>query len=444
MFIFTRRAIQTMLDDIATWMPHKPLDDLVSRLNTPKSNRLPQMWEVAWLYALGGVVEIEHEKPLTNGNPDLWLTVSTGDKNVQIIGDITTLSDVKLHETNPFEKLSSAVQEHARKSGLINGGFDIRVNNTEFKNLRGSKVQLLIPTGPEFEQLVKKHIKPFAKAVAERPTETHLLEINEPKASFTVKYKGQNQYSMGSYRSYDLALSRENNVLYNRLNDKTRQLRGAPEGAVRMVIICDGDCSLLGREGSSSQGFSAQHITENFLNRSQTIDLVLLVTIKEERWSIIRSPQKKEVECNLIFSRQKRPSHLTDSTLQTIFQVFEAATKRLPKPDLMPNNALRRNLDSDWSNSMEGAMKLDQAKIMVSARAVLELLAGTMSYDRFAQLHRFTQEQQNIFKHRLSSGQLIRSARVERLDSSEDDDWLVFEFGPPDPAISEFKVNRRS
>jgi hypothetical protein len=44
MFVFTRRAMQQMLDAIASWMPEKPLTELVGRLNSPRTNRLPQMW----------------------------------------------------------------------------------------------------------------------------------------------------------------------------------------------------------------------------------------------------------------------------------------------------------------------------------------------------------------------------------------------------------------
>jgi hypothetical protein len=32
--------------------------------------------------------------------------------------------------------------------------------------------------------------------------------------------------------------------------------------------------------------------------------------------------------------------------------VFEEAVKKLPDPQMMPNNALWRNLDSEWSESM--------------------------------------------------------------------------------------------
>lgn len=121
MFVFTRRAMQQMLDNIAPWMPARPLAELVGRLNTARTNRLPQMWELAWLYALGSVVLVEHERPLTNGKPDLWFSVSYRHQIVPVVADITTLSDSALHGANQFERLSEALHQQARKAGIQGG-----------------------------------------------------------------------------------------------------------------------------------------------------------------------------------------------------------------------------------------------------------------------------------------------------------------------------------
>ncbi|MCC8494163.1 hypothetical protein LN451_09570 [Xanthomonas hortorum pv. gardneri] len=439
MFVFTRRAIQQMLYGIAPWMPAIPLAELVSRLNTPYTNRLPQMWEVAWLYALGSVVKIEHERPLPGGKPDLWFNVRSNGSDVQVIADITTLSDTTLHELNPFEKLSEAVHKQARKAGLEGGGFHIRAEHFESIIKDGKKVQLLIPTGPAFEQLVKKQIKPFANKVATDPLRPQRLDIDESGAKFTVDYKGPSEYSQGSHRSYNVTLSPKKNVLYNRLNDKTSQLRGAPDGAVRMLVICDGDCTLL-RENRPLEGLNSQHIVQSFLQGSQTIDIVLLVTVLDNGRTIFQRRDPMRVECRMV-AAPTRPVHLTDEVLLSIKRVFDEAIKELPTPNMMPHNALRRNLDSEWSRSMEGGISINQIRIKVSARAVLELLAGVMTHERFAELHRFSQGELNIFASRLASGQLISSAKVERLGSDNDDDWLEFEFAPPDPAVSKFIIS---
>lgn len=440
MFVFTRRSMQAMLDAITPWMPEKSLIDLVGRLNRPRTNRLPQMWELAMLYGLGSIVDVEHERPLPNGKPDFWFEVSDGTLAVPVVGDITTISDASLDAGNAFDKLTEAVHAQARKAGLQGGGFHVAVSHLEPGASGTSKVQLLIPTGPAFEQLVKRLIKPFTKRIARSPLEQHLLEVAESNAKFTIKYAGPSQYSGGSHRSYDSALSLENNALFNRLSDKTRQLRGAPQGAVRLLITCDGDCALLGRR-QPMEGYSAQRIVESFLIGSQTIDLVLTVTVLEENATDWQSRYRRKLQCELIAAPiGARPKHLTDGIIDSVKQVLGLAIARLPAPVMMPNNALRRNFDSDWSASMEGGYKSGSTRIKVSARAVLELLAGVQSFERFASIHGWDERQTNLFKLKLASGQLFTSAHIEPLGPGSDDDWLEFEFGSPDPAISQFRI----
>lgn len=442
MFIFTRRAMQEMLDGVTPWMPKKPLAELLGRLNTPRTNRLPQMWELAWLYALGCVVPVEHERPLPHGKPDLWFSVLDGDRRVHVVADITTVSDSALDSANPFERLSEAVHEQARKAGLQAGGFHLSVSHLEAGASGTAKVQLLISTGPAFEQLVKRHLKPFARRVTAAPTVPQVLEVDEAGAKFVVEYKGPSQYSGGSHRSYDGALSRENNVLFNRLNDKTRQLRGAPEGAIRMLVVCDGDCALLRRD-RPLEGFNAQQVAEHFLRGSQTIDLVLLVTVVEESVSAFARRDHRYLRCGLVAAPSCRPAHLTADVVDAVRHVFEEAVKKLPEPRMMPDNALIRNLNLEWSASMEGGYEERGDRIKVSARAVLELLAGAMTYERFAEIHGWSEGRFDIFKSRLAAGQLFRSAKIDRLGIGQDDDWLEFEFGQPDPAISAFRLAHR-
>lgn len=438
MFIFTRRNLQQMIESIAEWMPEGPLAELIDLLNAENINRLPQMWELAWLYALGSVVRVEHERPLPEGKPDLWFTISDGSKPLTVVADITCLSDSALHAANPFEQLSNTLHQQARKVGIRGGGFHVSASHVEPGPGRGKKVQLLIPSGPELEQLTKRHLKPFVRDVSFAQLTPRRLEIDEPRAKFVVEYKGPGQYSGGSHRSYDSALSLETNVLFNRLRDKTRQLRGAPAGAVRMLVICDGGCALLSRR-QPLEGYNAKQIAQHFLRRSQTIDLVLLVTVVEERTIFARRTQRQLV-CDLVAAVGSQSTHMTDRVVQAVWRVFDEATRKLPVPNMMPNNALRRNFDSDWSASMAGNYVLSGDQVKVSARAVLELLAGTMSYERFCELHRWNENEVNFFRSRLASGQLFRSAKIERLDETQDDDWIEFEFGPPDPAVSAFRL----
>jgi hypothetical protein len=88
-------------------------------------------------------------------------------------------------------------------------------------------------------------------------------------------------------------------------------------------------------------------------------------------------------------------------------------------------------------------------KIKISARALLELLAGKISQKEFFEAHGFSpsdlspRQASNLFSNALSRGQLIDGISIERSET-EDDDWITFELKGPDPAISPFKVPERT
>jgi len=75
----------------------------------------------------------------------------------------------------------------------------------------------------------------------------------------------------------------------------------------------------------------------------------------------------------------------------------------------------------------------------LSAISVLQLLAGTISYDDFAKAHGF--ENRNAFANAVRNGRVIRNCKIES-GGEENDDWITFDFGEPDPALAPFAVNR--
>ena len=45
----------------------------------------------------------------------------------------------------------------------------------------------------------------------------------------------------------------------------------------------------------------------------------------------------------------------------------------------------------------------------------------------------------NTFLRNLDEGRLITKIEVEKGTPAEDDDWLIFTFGEPDPAVSRYR-----
>ena len=87
-------------------------------------------------------------------------------------------------------------------------------------------------------------------------------------------------------------------------------------------------------------------------------------------------------------------------------------------------------------------MSRDSMKI--SARAVQELLAGTLSEEEFLKQHQMVPTEDhkwswNPFAEALKTGRLIDRVTIEKCPDS-DDDWLIFHFSGEDQAIAKFKV----
>ena len=85
--------------------------------------------------------------------------------------------------------------------------------------------------------------------------------------------------------------------------------------------------------------------------------------------------------------------------------------------------------------------------VRLSARVVLDLLAGKISAEQFQRTYGWHHDSErsgpNPFAQAQEHGQLITSASVEA-GGDADDDWIEFRFGPPDPAAAPLRRRRLS
>ena len=76
-------------------------------------------------------------------------------------------------------------------------------------------------------------------------------------------------------------------------------------------------------------------------------------------------------------------------------------------------------------------------EIKISARTLVELLAGTLDQKRFLEDHGGLVSR--FFNHQIAKGNTIRSVDLERCEG-KDDDWIILKFDGPDAAISPFHL----
>jgi hypothetical protein len=72
----------------------------------------------------------------------------------------------------------------------------------------------------------------------------------------------------------------------------------------------------------------------------------------------------------------------------------------------------------------------------VSLHTIQELLGGRKDVKSFEDMHGL---QRNPFLRSLDEGRLIVKVEIEKGTPAEDDDWLIFTFGDPDPAVSPYR-----
>ncbi len=417
MFVFSRRAIQGKLDLLEDVLSPEQHAELVNRLNQPVRQRLAAMWEVVFLQALSQVAVIRHEVALPNRRrPDFGFEFDDAGDRRTIVGDITSVSDVGLDKQNPFREFCDEGSRLARRFGLDPNHFRYDVAGEKDGEWPKQKMKLLLPTGEAFTQLIKKVVEPFFRGLVRQWA------------------------SGGGHPCYDLAISLTANPIYRALRAKVDQLRAAPENAIRIIILCDGDCAAM-RKSVFPSNYSARQIATEFLRTTSVVDLVLLATVEQRNPHDLRL---RDYVMNYDLTAappRQRSARISDDIIEAVQLLLERSVREIPTPMTDACNAALRCEESGYGLGKHGGYEMSGNVVKISARLVQELLAGDVSAEKFAEFHRWSQElgeTPNPFARSLRRGELISAINV--IDcGDEDDNQLEFRFGPPDPAVSPFR-----
>jgi len=378
MFIFSRRWMQRCIDELVSILGEGPLQKLVDRLNRPDDGRLAAMWELVFLRCLAHAGHLRHEVPLPGGRfPDFEWTIASEDERLCVWGDVTTVSDSGLDAKNPVDHLSAEITRLARKYGLNPNHFRYDVQGGRVGDYRKSSMELSLPDRPTLQRIIKSSVEPFVRHLAAAPSPAANFSCMEEGASFTVGYDQSQMFAGGGHPSYDVAVSLRNNPIFRALKRKTEQLAGAPEDAIRLLILCDADCASMSRQHVSATAYSSRAIAEDFLRQNRTIDLVLLATVV----SASHGWQQRELvpKFDLVAARSgRRPARLNADSVAAVTIALNRVLSVFPKPVLEPINAARRCVERGYGNGMRGAY-VNNKTIKISSRALLQLLAGEIS-----------------------------------------------------------------
>jgi hypothetical protein len=438
--MFSRRTIQSILDELSKILSETELGEIVERLNSPR-DRLAFTWEVAVLHGLSRAGQISYHMPLPDGRkPDVAFAL-TGCSQICIVADITTVSDAGYHDDNPVEAFSDEFSRVVQKAGLNPSNFHFQIES----QTAGNKIKLRLPKRGANAAMLKKHVLPFLRKIKVSGHTKDQLVLKEPELSITVSYDRKQRYMGWGHRMYSQARSIEQNPLWNRLKEKAGQLRNT-DGLISGAIICDGGCSLLSSSMHDIGSYSADDIIRQFLRKRSSLDFVYTITARRGYGS------------NANYSFHGQAWSRDPATRTLIETVMRSALSSLPAPIFDAQNAAIQAKLEGYDGGTRGEVSIGigigigiGGKIMsarVSARRLLEVLAGKFSPSEIDLVFGGSAEPDisglsNPFKSALAMGQLITEIGLEPVEGM-DDDRITIKFGGPDPAVSPFRVKRRA
>lgn len=424
-FIFSRRYIQECLDRLSGSLTKTQINNLVARLNKKSDDRLSAMWEAVMLDVFSGFPKFRHEEPLTDGRkPDFQCELPKS--GALIVGDITSVSDKGYHEENPVDFFLRELERVAKKHGSDLSQFHVQVDGLEEGSYDRRKVKLLLPEGNRRAEFFKNELEPYIKERLRTKDYGHKQLFQSEGSSIEIEFAPKSNLASWGHPSYTTVLNIDRNPIWNRLKDKAEQLKNAPEGAVRLVLLCDG--------GSEAMRTGSEEIVCEYLRRHSSIDLVLMFTIiddggalrkYEKRFSATRAVRKKWADAELG----------AKDILAEIADSMNEGMTRWPQPSSNAKSAAENVKEIDYNIGAWGGLKQGGSKLKMSALAVQRLLAGEIDIAEFNRAHGWTDD--NPFASALENGRTIRRVNIEKTDRL-DDDWMEFQFGD-DAARQPFK-----
>lgn len=441
---FSRRALQQRLHELRGKLAPETIELLGKRMDRRGNDRIPAVWETVWLHALGQAGTFEHEVRLENGSrPDFrfQLPGPTG-AGLSVVGDITCVSDRGVHENNPAQPFWDELWRQMRAFKLDPNHFRCDIGHRTEGEYPDQRFVLRLPKRGRLPQFIKQQVGPWLRELAQSKAGTGALAVVNDEAEIKLGYNTAQQFAGGGHIAYTSFASPTRNPLVTQLTKKERQLRHAPGDALRLVILCDAGCQTM-KKSVFSTSLSADEIVSRFLKRSSVIDMVVLVSVEVEP-AFLADERKLSLHARIAGAPAQSAPRRTVEAGAAIRRHLDAALANLPAPVLDAHNAsLRTDMPSPGTGSLGVRMSSsrNRSTIALSARVLLDLLAGRISLEEFQKLYGWHPESfsptPNPFTFAAGNGQLITGASLQPAGDA-DDDWIELEFGPPDPAAAPF------
>jgi len=438
MAIFSRRTLQCLINENSKILSAEQTLKHIEALNRADESSIGFEWEIALVNAFSKFGKVEYEPDLGGtSRPDIKFD-SKREDGLSFVADIATVSDRGVEEHNPAWYFRRELMRLVRKQGVRLNCFAITIGNKEEGTPYDRKIKLKIPARGKFEEVFNDDFKTFLKGIANNPSVPKLFAVRTNSIEVSIAYNPTRTLSYAHYSSYKVPYSLTKNPVYLALKSKGEQLKKSNYDGFMGIFLCDGGSESLNNDGYSRNSYPTKQIIDNFLRQHSSISFVLTFTIKRNPY-VFKNLRGKVALFENPTARKKIDfkSTFLANNLHKVFPV--------PVNDAV---GVVDNIDHPSRKiglSFYGGLTMTENSIKISARALLELLAGKIDQDKFFEDYKsfaseFISNGENFFADKLHKSRLISDIRLEKTE--EDDDWIEIHFGSPDPAISKFVVSK--
>lgn len=440
--IFTRRRLQSMLDDLSDRMDLAKLSDLRARLESKRVDQaLPAEMELGVLWALSKLGEVEIEPEWFGARrPDAYSELLFAPAPCAV--EVTAISDARLSQEDEMRRISARLCEFANtvRKGYgrhLHFTFSEESGHTPEGYVRRRRIDRDFVPDEATNQALKRWL--------ETTDRSSPLEVTQGNTHFVVRWHAIRQHPLSNFFSSmpAEAYSVEDNPLFEALTEKRRQLSIPGFQGLRCIVVADAGARMLRDLNPSMRSIGAvtgRQIIGHFLRKAEGgVDAVLVLSPRRESSTWDWTREKKLWRADLL----ARPGMLLDQ------RGVADLVAHLPLPRFegyqarsLQQQALYRHDARGWYLGTHITSTRSAMTIKISARALMDLLAGRIT---LAQFQHFTgledkPNQRNIFAHRLNQGDILSAIEIEPGGIDKDDDLLVVHF-KHDPSAAPLKVS---
>jgi hypothetical protein len=218
----------------------------------------------------------------------------------------------------------------------------------------------------------------------------------------------------------------------NQLKRKARtQLRKVPSAYFKGIIACDAFADSLRGQTRDPKTYSRFDVASAFMTENTSIDFVFFVSVIT-RHAPLTAAASHALDVQIV----TRPGLEDHPAIALMARLPDVLPRPIRSLSIASGMARQRGLGTRGY----GALTMSEGKIKISVRLLMDILAGRTS---FAELDaKFPSSRPNPFRSPAVLERALASIEIVPGPPDDDDNYVEFNFGPPDAVNGPYLAKR--